>query len=272
LAVYNDILSKDYFKDIFIPRRASELTVRLSRALASLFSRSSLHGKDGFHTWDQDAGVWEDRQFHIREMFEAALRLKLATIGNDEVYDLVLSPPATQEEAKKVDTAEQGFARDDTGPQFWLMGTLYSYTSEASSARGCLTDALVQLNNFVKSNDEVRSNSLYHKKILVSRQEHDVRGDRDSIALITNRSSDFEAYDSSAEYRPQRSVSKPSSPILEPSICETCGRGFKLLTSLRRHVKNGKSSVGSWQRLELTFCTRRMCSVSRMPDYFQAFE
>lgn len=77
--------------------KAADLATRFSRALAPLFVASAGESQEAhFKSWGQISIVYENRHFHISEIFEIALRLKASTVVTDERFEFVLLPPGTQ--------------------------------------------------------------------------------------------------------------------------------------------------------------------------------
>ncbi|KAG4430983.1 hypothetical protein IFR05_013535, partial [Cadophora sp. M221] len=83
LAAYASLLDDDTFKNGVVSRKADDLAARLSKTLAPLFSRSP----DDLRT--------RYRRFRFKGMFEAALRLKVATSITDDRYEFVVHLPGT---------------------------------------------------------------------------------------------------------------------------------------------------------------------------------
>ncbi|XMA12723.1 hypothetical protein WAI453_005514 [Rhynchosporium graminicola] len=150
MAAYNSLIDSNDFIKITVPRKADELASRLSKALAPLFLRSSdVESNATFEQWNQQKNICEDRRYRMKELFEAALRLKSAAVMTDERYEFVVYPPGSSVTESGAYSAPDFESQDDSG--CWLQATLYTYASELSDPTDHLADALVQPNNFISN-------------------------------------------------------------------------------------------------------------------------
>ncbi|KAL2075173.1 hypothetical protein VTL71DRAFT_115 [Oculimacula yallundae] len=156
LAAYNAIVDDDTFRKGLVPRKAEQLAVRLSKALAPLFSRSSdAHANAIFETWNQSLDVCEDRRFRFVGLFDSALKLKAMTAITYDSYDFVVHPLG----AGTTQAAVGGACRDDLrgsppeGSELesekWFHASIYVYSGEPALPPDPISDALIQTTNFV---------------------------------------------------------------------------------------------------------------------------
>ncbi|PVH73658.1 hypothetical protein DL98DRAFT_659315 [Cadophora sp. DSE1049] len=161
LAAYSSLLDDDTFQKGIVSRKADQLASRLSKALAPLFSRSVDEQANAvFETWNQSPDVCEDRRFRFKGMFEAALKLKAATVITDERYEFVVYPPGTSIDKASPDS-ERPFDADDLRtnmrdptPGQWLHASIYTYPGEPVFPTNPMADALVQSQNFLTMADK----------------------------------------------------------------------------------------------------------------------
>lgn len=105
-----------------IPKRAASLATRFEKAIAPLGRRKTGESEEThFKSWGYNDGTSENRHFHIKESFEAALRLKASTVATDNKFEFIVFPlatlyvdhPSTLQEADSPEiTAEVGHDMD----------------------------------------------------------------------------------------------------------------------------------------------------------------
>ncbi|KUJ10099.1 uncharacterized protein LY89DRAFT_269873 [Mollisia scopiformis] len=157
MAAYRSLTETIYFKESFLPRAANDLADRLSMALVPLFvhtSDASLH--EGFASWGEDEVTSKNRQLSLKRMFEAALRLKVATVLTDERYQFQLHPLGTVSKASISDGEYRNnpVARNDDMTKNWLHASLMVYRGEQSNPRDRMEDALVHPKNFFSTGEK----------------------------------------------------------------------------------------------------------------------
>ncbi|KAL2068409.1 hypothetical protein VTL71DRAFT_16507 [Oculimacula yallundae] len=181
LAAYNSLIDSSEFRKITVPRRADELASRLSKALAPLFPRSTdVESNANFEGWNEEQDVCEDRRYRMKGLFEAALRLKAATIMTDERYEFVVHAPGSSITESGTRTAPDLESQDESG--YWLQASIYTYCGEPGDPADPLVDALVQSDNFIsnRNNKEERKHCLAEKHLAISKMgdaSMDVLGD-----------------------------------------------------------------------------------------------
>ena len=246
LAAYDSLIDNNDFKEILVPRRAKELTARLLRALAPLFS-NALNAPIAV-PWGDSLEVDKERRFRLAEIFEAALHLKASMVRVDQSFEFVIYPPGTSP------TSEQTSNFDDQGSHVgteqngghWLAASINLCRTDASSPRDASKDALVQSRNFIKKSAEDRAEtSLYTKNIILAKTETVIQDDRKDSS-----SDDEEERRSDEEYECGRSLSIPQEPPQKRRVtlaesekqfeCATCMRKFALPRSLEQHSKKSK--------------------------------
>lgn len=173
----HSILTNDrpQFKQVVIPRKAAELAARFSRALEPLFS--NMASKSAFASWDEDHEACEDRRFRLKGVFEAALRLKAATVSTNCKFEFVVYPLGTSHVQEQRETLGGDFSARRGLDNFsqnesWQYASLHVYAALASLPRDNFADALVSSKNFVaKSLDERARLSKYNKFVTAMKSE-----------------------------------------------------------------------------------------------------
>ncbi|QSZ36287.1 hypothetical protein DSL72_007413 [Monilinia vaccinii-corymbosi] len=162
MAAHRDIIEGKWFRDHSIPRRATDCTVRLSKAIAPLFAPASESiGDGGFHTWGEHPERWKDRRAHLQEIFQTALTLKADSVVTKSWYEFVVHPMGT------TFVEDMIAGGNSTGPKSgssWIHASFYIY--DATAVRNTKGEALVQKRNFVIKTDEERASASY-RKVLV---------------------------------------------------------------------------------------------------------
>ncbi|KAI9055337.1 hypothetical protein LZ554_000296 [Drepanopeziza brunnea f. sp. 'monogermtubi'] len=227
LATYNALIEEKGFQEIVIPRKAEELATRLSQALGPLFTNNTQHPE----SWGDNLDVSEERHARFMEVFENALRLKASIVAVDQSFEFVLYEPGTTTNH----TASQDQAH-------WKLASMHIYRSEASSPRDALEDAIVKSKNMVNKNEEQRTHSSLHTKILFVPKQ--VSGDIASREItsryrsvsVESSSGDEEDRDSDGAYRGHGSR-KPGLDTRKGLTynCDVCGRSFVSERNLIRH-------------------------------------
>lgn len=123
LAAYDSLVDNNDFKEILVPRRAKELTARLLRALAPVFSLNAPIAA----TWGDSLEVDEERCFRLAEIFEAALHLKASMVRVDQSFEFIVHSPGTSSSIEKKtvinDAAEEPSTIDEDSDQ-WLAASI----------------------------------------------------------------------------------------------------------------------------------------------------
>jgi hypothetical protein len=167
------MLDGELFKEVLLPRKAKQLAARLSKVLAPLFSPPSHEcGNEQFECWGESQELCENRRFRFIGIFEAALKLKVATVTTDQQYEFVTFPPGTTsmaaaEDAPSRDFNVSGSFRGSMGDNCCLLSTLNVYDAAASSPRDPFADALVQPHNFISKEVQRRPSALLHSRNIV---------------------------------------------------------------------------------------------------------
>lgn len=264
MAAHRAIIDGKGFKENLIPRRASQLAARLSRAIAPLFTTSSNSSEDAlFHTWGEPLEVWQNRRAHLEEIFQTALSLKADSIVTKCRYEFAIYPPGTSflEEA----ITEKNSRKTQDGKS-WLHASFHIYDDTPTVGKS-KEAALVLTDNFVKKADEERVGAKYTKSLIFPKrfdealpnQVTELEENSDSRCInvaqtsagldtgahglaIGDRNSktvETAGNHSGAEEATNSDQSKDS-PLPK---CAECGKEFQAVSLLRRHEKNSKESV-----------------------------
>ena len=174
------ILTNDrpHFKQAIIPRKATELAARFSRALEPLFANTA--SESAFASWGEDNEASEDRRFRLKGIFEAALRLKAATVSTNCRYEFVLYPLGTshaQEQPANLPSGVNGRRGldDSLQNQSWRYASLHAYAAVASLPRDNFADALVSPKNFVSKTVEERAKLSRYNKFMTATKSEEAR-------------------------------------------------------------------------------------------------
>jgi hypothetical protein len=230
-----------------------------------LFTNNTQHPE----AWGDNLDVSEERHARFMEVFENALRLKASMVAVDQSFEFVLYKPWTTTK-RDVDTVmdvennENHTANQDQA--HWKLASMHIYRSEASSPRDALEDAIVKSKNMVNKNEEQRTHSSMHTKILfVSKQ---VPGDVASREItsryrsvsVESSSGGEEDRDSDGAYR-RHGRRKPGLDGLT-HYCDICNKAFVWEANIQRHKENGKphmlTDFGNWK---LIVFYRGMCEM-----------
>ncbi|CZR65047.1 uncharacterized protein PAC_14947 [Phialocephala subalpina] len=151
VAAHHSLIEGDNFVDTVLPRKAESLADQLSMALAPLFVQSADTLVDGkFASWGQDDNTCKTRRECFKQIFETALKLKVATVLTDEQYEFVLCPIGKLYQGSDTNRNDQSTnARGPNNEQKdWMHASLLIYTSQSSLPRDKVQSALVQPRNF----------------------------------------------------------------------------------------------------------------------------
>ena len=251
LAAYDTLISDARFQEKLIPARAGDLAIRFSEALASLFPRSAnespeLHSK----SWGQIPLTYEDRIFHIGEIFEVALRFKAFTMTSDEKYEFVVVPPGSltagqYQAGNEQDGLEQADVEATNDHEAsYVLATLHVMPLEASIPRDPMADALVNSKNFASTSGEERAlRTKYQKSIHVPLSEIHLR---DGTSPVGTGNANAGAYsktgdlDQISETNGNISITSDSKGSEPPLTCDTCARAFVYKGSLAKHEKQSR--------------------------------
>ncbi|CZR65059.1 uncharacterized protein PAC_14959 [Phialocephala subalpina] len=257
MAAYSTLINGEHFQQKIIPKKAEDLAVRLSRALAPFFA-ADVNGteQEGFETWGEAKIVWEDRKFRMTEIFEGALRLKAATVTTDQVFDFVVNMPGSIERNAAADcqirsNGSMPPSNMRTHDEFYELASFHIYPGKASAPRDLMADALVQSRNFVDKAIFTRSDKpLYTKCVHIQNLDCVLSPEGFAVDLDTEtptedrlRTDDGESQvlQPAKEASPVSSGPAVSAQNIDDDLlfkCHICQRRFKVKQSLNRHEKN----------------------------------
>lgn len=127
--------------------------------------QSEIHTND-IGSWGQSDEADEDRRFRLKEIFEAALALKAATVTTDHALEFVLHPPGTPSNGRDTSLG----AGDDT----WMVASFHVYRGEKQISGNTLADAIVKCRNFVVKSQQRRKDSTEYQKVLMLQRQDEV--------------------------------------------------------------------------------------------------
>ncbi|KAF8853664.1 hypothetical protein BDZ45DRAFT_748297 [Acephala macrosclerotiorum] len=262
LAAYNKLINEDHFQQKIVPKKAEDLAVRLSRALAPFFP-ADVNGtqQEGFETWGEAKIVWADRRFRMTEIFEGALRLKAATITTDQIFDFVVNMPGSTKRNPAMDfqvanTGSMPMTNIQAQDDFYELASFHIHPGKASVPRDLMADALVQSRNFIDKAIFTRSGTpLYTKCIRIKNLDSVPSPEELAVDLDNEGLNDENRLSLSDGERQASQPAKALSPVSTspvtsaqkndddlPFKCQVCQRGFKVKRSLTKHKKDNECS------------------------------
>jgi hypothetical protein len=142
-----------------LPKKADELSVKLSQTLAPIFSHDTevplKETWDGFATWDHDCEEWQERRALLVEVFTKALEIKADSTLNNVDYEMVMYPPGTKydKNAMTMETTEGTIDLKDHGDctiQLCVEAAVYMYARKDLEDSATLSEAIITSKNFVR--------------------------------------------------------------------------------------------------------------------------
>jgi hypothetical protein len=167
LAALHSLINDDSFRNETINKKADELSIRLSKTLAPLFSdtpesATELHW-NSFSTWRHDTEEWEERQRRLIDMFKDAFNTKADSCLNILDYEMVIYHPGTVFDANTmvVETMEgmQDSRKNHTGQvvRLCIEAAVFAYPRKPPSIETSILDALIPRKNFVEKTARERA-------------------------------------------------------------------------------------------------------------------
>ncbi|KAI9650553.1 hypothetical protein NHQ30_000570 [Ciborinia camelliae] len=283
LAAYRGIIEGKGFKEELLPRKATQLAARLSKALAPLFANSSDGMEDGvFHTWGEPLESWKDRRAHLQEIFQTALALKADSVVTKCRYEFEIYPIGTTFVEKS--TAGKGSSGLKSGDG-WIHASFHIY--DAKTIVNTKEDALVQTENFVRKTSGGRDGAKYIKDLVFPKRSSEAASGR--ITEIS--ASPSPEYKSAGQLNNGTEADPPQIPAVagnhvesvkaknsagtedvpnsegsgDPPLpkCENCGKDFPAVALLRRHQKNRSCT-------ECSECGRRFARAQTLANHHKA--
>ncbi|TAQ88599.1 hypothetical protein B7494_g3061 [Chlorociboria aeruginascens] len=182
LEAYRISTSTPSFEDLNITRRATQLAIRLSKALAPLFPRFSddrtCNEANDFETWGEDSVVWNNRNFRFKSIFKTALKLKVATVMTDQDFEFVVYPPGRSYLSNSNDSnlnagSHSTSEHSEVGEKKWIHASFHVYKRNYTGSKTCIDDALIRSKNFVIKSQRDKIDSALHlhtKHILIAKR------------------------------------------------------------------------------------------------------
>ncbi|TGO16690.1 hypothetical protein BTUL_0025g00450 [Botrytis tulipae] len=257
IAAHRSIIGGKGFKEGLIPRRATQLAARLSRAIAPLFDTSPHNLDDAvFHTWDEPLEVWKNRRAHLEEILQTALSLKAESVVTKCRYEFAIYAPGTTFTDDYPVGKNSGKVKDERS---WIHASFHVY--DAPFIQNTKEAALVVTGNFERKTVEQRSDAKYSKALLFPKRSTEGAPSR-VIEVMDNQnpeststvqlSKDLATGTSRMtsgvqnEIRKAVSMSGSTGEITNPEEiessplpkCNECGKEFPASALLRRHEKN----------------------------------
>jgi len=271
LAAYSRLVEEDSFKLNVLPRKAKQLALGLSQALAALFPHSAdVCQATLIHTWGERPEVYRDRQTRFTKIFEVALRLKCATITKDQLFEFVVYPPGTLSQ-KHSDTLPRNSGHQSSGiadssmTRFWQHASIHVYNPPNAApehSQDPIADALVSTKNFVSKNDSDRTELSLHSRIIsIEKCEDSSRAASQNITSTTlsdepgsttqgivsrqtkmgnNSKALHQDLGRDLQRERTREVEK-AEPLPDTFMCKTCWGYYSSKDNLSRHESLGRS-------------------------------
>ncbi|KAF7861838.1 hypothetical protein EAF04_007720 [Stromatinia cepivora] len=257
MAAHRTIIEGKWFKEESIARRAMDLAVRFSNAVAPLFAATSESVEDGlFYTWGEHTECWKDRRAHLQEIFQTALTLKADSVVTKCRYGFALYPVGTTFVGDTSDLKESGRPKNGNN---WIHASFHIYDSMIVSNAN--ETALVQTENFVKAS-QGRADEKYSKVLLLPKRPYEAISSR--IIEVAENSSPKKRSAGQSNIDPEAGTPRipktPNSTVGsvkanesagreddsesdqggDPPLprCEECGKEFPVAALFRRHEKN----------------------------------
>ena len=163
-----------------LPKKADELSIRLSQTLAPIFSQknevSLKETWDGFALWDHDCDEWQERRALLVEIFTKALEVKADSILNNVDYEIVTYPPGTKYDktTMAVETIEGTVDLKDHSSsriQLCIEAAVFMYTRKGLEDSATISEAVVTSKNFVRKEVSQREGMIPIVKAVVVLKE-----------------------------------------------------------------------------------------------------
>ena len=177
LAARDAMTKNNVFRQQKIPETAKTLAVRLSQALAPLFSDTPGSPQesdwDGFATWRDDREEWMDRRKRFTQMFGFALQTKADSCLNIQDYEMLIYPPGTIFDRRtmevEINTGLKNCAKNHEGRvvELCLEAAVFAHSRQPVSESSSVTDAIATSNNFLSKSKIERIGILPAVKAVV---------------------------------------------------------------------------------------------------------
>ncbi|TVY38208.1 Bifunctional purine biosynthetic protein [Lachnellula subtilissima] len=153
LAALVPSIRDEIFQNRTIPKKAKELAIELSHALAPLYSNAPQNipdtSCDGFATWDSDQETASERENCLTQLFIEALKTKAETCLNIEDYEMVTFPPGTKYDKNAMDVETKDGIHCRTGNfegrsiELCIQAAVYSYQRKELSSNASVAEAVI---------------------------------------------------------------------------------------------------------------------------------
>ncbi|TEY73423.1 hypothetical protein BOTCAL_0078g00160 [Botryotinia calthae] len=282
IAAHRALIEGNWLREESIPKRATDLTVRFSNAVAPLFAITSNDAEDGlFHTWGEHSERWKDRRAHLQEIFQTALTLKADSVVTKSRYGFAIYPPGTT--FVEDGTVVKETSRPKIGSN-WIHASFHIY--DAVVIRNSKQSTLVETENFVKL-PKARASAKYSKDLLFPKilpevvssritevaetpiPQHKIAGQSKAILEAEAPLVPPVPKSNAESLKAHKSAGAEDDAISDHSEdprlprCEECGKEFQAIASLRRHEKNRKCT-------ECPECGRRFGRIAALKNHQKA--
>lgn len=187
------------FKSTVIPKLASELAARLSKALAPLFSIQAKEVSVDPSWWGQHSDVVVSRNFRLIELFSTALDLKAKTVLAENSFEFVVYPPGTK---RRANSSEETVRECQASEQHhsWIYSSLHMYGATVSVPLDSTADAVLTPRNFVKKAAQDREvEGLYEATVCISSLGPRIPSNADTLSRAETRIPSSREEDSNPE-------------------------------------------------------------------------
>lgn len=165
------------FQTKTIPKRATELAIRLSSVLAPVFSAAPQDPAEldwgGFATWGSDLETIRERKQHLVDMFTLALKTKAESCLNIEIYEMANFASGSKYDKRSMDVQTREGVRCQTGSfegrkvEQCIQPAIYAYLKGELSRNCSIAEATVSMKNFLVRTESERADVIPHVRGLV---------------------------------------------------------------------------------------------------------